>query len=54
MTPAQIAKRTYNERDYDLHGQARRAYARAYYWNNRERVLAQKQTARNGINGSSK
>ena len=54
MTPKQIAKRTYNERYYDLNGTARRAYARAYYWANRERILAQKQSARDGITGSSK
>lgn len=46
MTPKQIAKREYNERDYTIHGNARRANARAYYWRNREAVLAQKQAKR--------
>jgi len=42
MTPKQIAKREYNERDYTIHGNARRAYGREYYWRNREKVLAYK------------
>ena len=46
MTPAQIAKQAYNQRDYDLHNAERRANARAYYWRNREAVLAQKQAKR--------
>ena len=51
MTPKQIAKQCYNQRDYDLNGAARRAHNRAYYYENRERILAQKKTARERILG---
>jgi hypothetical protein len=42
MNSQQIAKQCYNQRYYDLHGNARRKQAREYYYANREKVLAQK------------
>ena len=51
MTPKQIAKQCYNQRDYALNGMARRETSRQYYYQNRERVLAQKKTARERILG---
>ena len=42
QTDKQIRKQCYNMRDYDLHGEARRASSRKYYQENREKILAQK------------
>ena len=46
MTEAQLRKQAYNMRDYDLHGDKRREYARQYYYRNRDAVLAQKRAKR--------